>query len=667
MKIKSIEYYNFRNFAEQGMIEFATDGSMTVIYGTNGDGKTTLHQLFRWILYGKVNFNKTTSSDKLYNLGKGKKLSIERSFKVWGQIVFVHNAEDYLVRREWEYYKNRDGIISHKSTGDEFFVQKMNGREAGKDLDRPNAVIESVLPSGLAPYFFFDGETMIADLKIRGTDSAKTLKRALNSIFELEVYEKALVDLGSKEKTQSAIGQLDRRQRGAQEKAATEEKQQQYISDITKLNAKLEKINDENTKLENILQEYTKRTTEISELIGTNKSKKQLESNRTAFKHNIFQYNEDIRKEMTNFGREIEENYAYLLIAGVAQDAEKRLYMQVQDEEKRIIPGLKKELLISLIQDVTHKRCICGHEIGCEEVRALEEWKRCFPPASYKSTYDNFTRNAYKFSRTYDEGKLSKYFKNILGLKDKIREAEEQIEGIDKELSETGGIDNLIKERNEIQTKIKDINKQIAENNTQKGESEHQKRIRERKTDQIGNASAEVQKYKTWIELMEAASTVIKRLLISETKEYSKMLKNEIQNLIDSMLTSKREVFLNEDFQLQVKDSYGDESKSEGQFAVISFAYIGGILKVLKDHDKLSGKEYPLILDGPFSKLDDEQKRNVLTEIPRYAPQVVIFSKDPLEKFVDEGIIGRTWTIQSNDEKNCAIVREGYLWKSDQT
>ena len=43
MKIISLEYYNFRNFAEQGKIEFATDGSMTVIYGTNGDGKTTLH------------------------------------------------------------------------------------------------------------------------------------------------------------------------------------------------------------------------------------------------------------------------------------------------------------------------------------------------------------------------------------------------------------------------------------------------------------------------------------------------------------------------------------------------------------------------------------------------------------------------------------------------
>lgn len=663
MKIKSIEYCNFRNFAEQGKIEFATDGSMTVIYGTNGDGKTTLHQLFQWILYGKVNFNRTTSADKLYNLERGKKLSTECSFKVWGQIEFVHNSEDYLVRREWEYYKNKEGDISHKSADDEFFVQKMNGKEAGKDLDRPNAVIEDVLPSGLAPYFFFDGETMIADLKIRGTDSAKTLKKALHSIFELEIYEKALTDIGSKAKTQSTIGQLERKRKDAQEKATTEARKKQYIRDITILDEKIELLDNENSEFESRLEKYTRRISEISELIGTNKSKKQLEKNRGVFVKNISKYGDEIKEKMIDFGGEIDANYSYLLITGVIQDAKKRLYMQVQNEEKSIIPGLAKELLISLIQDPNHKKCICGHEIGREEIKVLEEWKSYFPPASYKSTYDKFTRNANKFFRSYDEKKLLGYFKDILELKDGIREAEEQIADIDKELSGAGNIDDLISERMDIEKEIKEINNNISENNKRKGEFEHQKKIRERAVQNIGNASAEVQKYQGWIELMEGVSTTIRGMLALETREYSKMLRKEIQDLIDSMLTSKREVFLNEDFQLQVKDSYGDESKSEGQFAVISFAYIGGILKVLKNHEKLSGKEYPLILDGPFSKLDEEQKRNVVTEIPQYAPQVVIFSKDPLEEFVENGAIGKTWTIQSNDEKNYAVVKEGFLWK----
>ena len=67
MKISKIEYENFRNFKKHGEIKCSTDGKVTIIYGKNGDGKTTLHQLFQWILYGQVHFNRTTT-DRLYNL-----------------------------------------------------------------------------------------------------------------------------------------------------------------------------------------------------------------------------------------------------------------------------------------------------------------------------------------------------------------------------------------------------------------------------------------------------------------------------------------------------------------------------------------------------------------------------------------------------------------------
>ena len=43
MKIKSIEAENFRNFKNKCIFEFPTDGRMSVIYGTNGAGKTTFH------------------------------------------------------------------------------------------------------------------------------------------------------------------------------------------------------------------------------------------------------------------------------------------------------------------------------------------------------------------------------------------------------------------------------------------------------------------------------------------------------------------------------------------------------------------------------------------------------------------------------------------------
>lgn len=660
MKIEKIKYGNFRNFEKKGEITFSTDGKVTIIYGKNGDGKTTLHQLFQWVLYGKVSFNKTTTPGKLYNLKRGASLSREMSMYVWGEITFEHEGEQYLVRREWEYYKRPSDDIIHKQDGDSFYVQKKANLGDWKELEDPEALIEEVLPSGLAPYFFFDGETMIADLKIRGTDSAKTLKKALHSIFELETYESALRDIGTVKSGQSALGQLESKRLDAFEKAAKERKIKGYIREIKILGEKIEIIETENEQFNERIIEYNKRISQISESIGTSKSKRELENSRAILKKNILQYNEDIKKILLRFGKEIENNYSYLLITAVVKDAEQRLYLQVQDEEKKIIPGLTKELLINLLKD--NDTCLCGNCLDAKARNKIEEWKGYFPPASYKSTYDKFNRNAARYSREYNSNALLEYLKELLEKKKSIRETEEAIDEIDKSLSGASAIDDLINERKQLEDVVKDLEFKISENNTLKGSFTKDKTIRERAVASAEKAGTEVDNIQKKIDLLTAASDTIKGLLASETKEYSQMLMDEIQNLIDLMLTSKREVQLSEDFQLQVKDSFGDESKSEGQFAVISFAYIGGILKVIKSHEKLAGKEYPLILDGPFSKLDEEQKRNVATIIPQYAPQVIIFSKDPLMEFVDDNRMGKVWTIQSNEEKNNAIVEEGYLW-----
>lgn len=662
MKIRAIRYQNFRNFAKRGEVTFDTTKKVSIVYGTNGDGKTTLHQLFQWILYRRVTFNKTTSDSKLYNLGNGAKLTQDCSFVVWGEIEFEHDGEIYVARREYTYYKNSAGNIVHKSDLDEFIVQKREKGNDWKDIESPEALIEEVLPSGLAPYFFFDGETMIADLKIRGTDSAKTLRTALYSIFDLEAYEKALVDIGSRTRSQSAIGQLEIMRLKAEEKAATESKQKEYLRDIRILNKKIEECESENAALQEEVQNMDARLQEISELIGTSKSKKQLELERKHYLQYKKDEQEHIKREKLLFGSEVEDNYAYLLISEVVKTADDRLYLQVQDEEKKIIPGLRKELLISLLKKDADQICICGRHIGKNEAEKIEEWKGFFPPASYKSTYDKFKRNAIKYSGRYDGDKLYSYLSNILKYKNKIRHLEEDIDHIDDEIKKCGNTDELIEERKRIESERAEKYNQIKNNIENKNKFEHQLRIRERSISNMEKANTESDGFRRKIEILEAVVEYLKSEMNKEVKDYSSMLEKEIQELIDRMLTSDRGVSLNEDFQLQVMDSYGDESKSEGQFAVVSFAYIGGIFKVLKSHEKLMKKEYPLVLDGPFSKLDPEQKGNVIHVIPEYAPQVIIFSKDPLEEYIPEEKIGKIWTIVSNSEKNNAEIKEGFLW-----
>ena len=181
--------------------------------------------------------------------------------------------------------------------------------------------------------------------------------------------------------------------------------------------------------------------------------------------------------------------------------------------------------------------------------------------------------------------------------------------------------------------------------------------------DELTKGNAESEKIIAKMNIMEQVSEYFKKKLENESVLYSQKLEENIQSLIDDMLTSKRNVSVSPEFSVTVTDSYNDESKSEGQFAVVSFAYIGGILKLLQSEDHLSEKEYPLVLDGPFSKLDPDQRQNVVDIIPKFAPQVILFSKDDLHEIFDEENIGRVWTIISNEEKNIAKIEEGHLWK----
>lgn len=75
------------------------------------------------------------------------------------------------------------------------------------------------------------------------------------------------------------------------------------------------------------------------------------------------------------------------------------------------------------------------------------------------------------------------------------------------------------------------------------------------------------------IEIMNTIREYFSNKLETAAKEYSKSLEKNIQDLLDCMLTSKRTVSVSQDFAVRVTDSYNNESKSEGQFAVVSFAY----------------------------------------------------------------------------------------------
>jgi len=651
MKISKIEFENFRNFKERGEIVCSTNGDVTIIYGKNGDGKTTLHQLFQWVFYGQVHFNKTTT-DRLYNLQYESECSFGNTFQVMGCIDFVHENAQYSLRRTYTY---RKGLNDSEKISEDVTLQKMDDDYNWRRLERYKETIEKLLPSGLSDYFFFDGESMIADLRVKGKDSAGKLRKALYSMFDLDVIEMAISHLGRTDLKTTVLGKLYLSKgtiSSGSEIAAVKTNIEGAQARLEKYEQELRDASDKKNEAQILIQK-------VSEQIGGFKSKEDYERQRKQLKLQRDSFLKSVADAQSHFGDAVVDMFPQLLISKAVADAKKKIHLQV--ENNHLPEGVSKKLLHYLLAENTNT-CICGNPICDEERKHFKAYWDMLPPKSYTSLYHEFSRTAQSWGRGYDKGIIEDYIITVLNNSELAEDCDKQIQELDAEEKKSPDIEELVIVRQQAEQNISELDELISGIRTEYKKYEIYRNKQMKDFDELTVGNADSEKVLKKIQIMEQVASYFRKKLDDESIAYSHKLEENIQSLIDSMLTTKRKVSVSPEFSVRVTDSFNDESKSEGQFAVVSFAYIGGILKMLESEEYLETKEYPLVLDGPFSKLDSDQRQNVVNIIPKFAPQVILFSKDDLHEVFDAKNIGRVWTIVSNAEKNVAKVEEGHLW-----
>lgn len=651
MKIRKIEFENFRNFRDHGEIRCATDGRVTIIYGKNGDGKTTLHQLLQWIIYGQVHFNKTTT-DHLYNLQYEKEQSYGSTFEVMGRIDFVHDDVEYSLTRTNVYKKELQD--SSKISEDLTLLKKYEEND-WKPVDEPRKMIEKMLPSGLAEYFFFDGESMIADLRVKGRDSAVKLRKALFSMFDLDIMEAALSHIGRTDLKTTVLGKLYLGKASASSGGDISETK----NIIEQAQNKIDSLEDQIRKEKNERKANQNQVSEISERIGKTKSKAEYERQRKELINSRDGFIKNAEANKGNFGDDFYEMFPQLFISKAVSDAKATIQLKV--ERDSLPQGLSRQLIDYLLSDETTE-CICGNHLGDVERATIRKYLSLMPPLSYASLYENFSKTAERWGMGYNKSSIEKWIQMYVDNLDQAEVFDQKIRDLDEEAKGSPDIEELIIGRQKAEERIVELNDSINDLEVQLRKYQILLRRNMKIFDELTKKNQASQKAQRKIDIMERVYQYFSDELDDASKKYSEQLQINIQALLNQMLTSKRSVTVSPEFSVKVTDSFNDESKSEGQFAVVSFAYIGGILTMLKNEKQLSSKEYPLVLDGPFSKLDPDQRQNVVDAIPQFAPQVILFSKDSLQDVFDKKNIGRVWTIVSNDEKNVASVKEGYLW-----
>jgi len=646
MKIKRIGYENFRAFKTRGDICFSTDGEINIIYGGNGAGKTTLHQLFQWIFYNTTSFNKS-SSDKLYNLEYESEAPINSMFSVIGDIEFEHEEKLYLLRREWQYQKKMSSSINmNKRVTLSYKTKDYDWERVSGDS---SVFIEKVLPPGLSTYFFFDGERMITDLMEKGQDSSKKLKKALYSIFDLNLYEKASRHIGSYDIKTSVIGKLYLSKTGTGNQANIDIRR----ANIENATGQIEEIKANIESCEVTKSVNSQEIREMSEKIGGAKTRKESEDIRKTLKNAADSLAKQIEREQQLFGERLVQYYPKILASRSVMLAKKKLKHKLDTET--LTPGLSRPLIEAILNG--DGKCICGQAIDEDSKSHLEHYLKLLPPSSYKMVYDLF-RNEAETIATATKYDLTKHIKNVLGLKRQQHEAEDKVRRIDEDLKVVPDIQGLVDRRCALESEKKKNDSELIEfrEKLSKLNIYLNKQKRDFDAEVENNSSNAIIEQK--IEMMQTIKGYFDDKLVKLAREYSKKLCTAIQTLLETMLTTKRSVEMSEDFLLRVFDNFNDEYKSEGQFAVVTFAYIGGIFRIINEEIGVLQKEFPLVLDGPFSKLDPDNRQNVLNCIPEYAPQIILFSKDDLNSLIRPDKIGKVYKIVSNEYRNVACVEE---------
>ena len=650
MKIKKINYMNFRNFKEKGSIEFDTDDKVTIIYGVNGTGKTTMHQLLQWVLYGTVNFNASSNNNIFYNHEFEQEAPYNKYFSVYGEIEFEHENEQYSVRRTYKYYKD---TLETKKVGEEFVVTKRQDDNNWNVLDNPEKIIEMVLPEGLKSYFFFDGERMIADLGKRGKESASQLKNAMYSILGLKIYENAVKHLGNAESTKTTvIGRLH----AEKLKLGDSGDAQVIASQISLIEKDIEKLNKFIATKDAELSGNIEKIENLSEQIGaTSKSNAQYERERQQLVKSAKTYEGIYDEGLLAFGQLLETDFSEAIISGTIERA--KSFIQLKTEKDLLPEGLNLPLIEYILK---RGKCICDRDLTKDEIAILEDYKLRVPPHSYKSIYNSYCQRLSDLSIDVLEKELVQAMFKVLHAKGEEDKCYKDIEQLDEDKKRDSSVQKYIQERNDLYDANNKLNVDLSKARAALLIHSNSKSKKEKEYTAATAGNQQVAQIDYKIKIAEQIKERYEHLLEERCEDYSKKLEKDIKQLLEVMLTSKRSVTVSKDFMFKVFDTFDDEAKSEGQFAVVSFAYIGGIFKLINEAAELNGMAYPLVLDGPFSKLDDEQRNNVIKTIPNYAQQVIILSKDDIGDYFDKDKVGKIYSIYSNEEKNVSKVIPGY-------
>lgn len=187
MRISKLALCNFGIYAGNNVFDFNCNKPVILIGGLNGRGKTTIVEAILFALYGRRSFAFEESGLAFPDYLKQRINTSDGDNAARIELEFYLSTESeiqtYLVKREWRLSAQMPSVRTSVLKND-MYDQLLS--------DNWDYFVEEMLPSAIAPFFFFDGEK-ISDLA--NSDDNTYIKKAIKSLLGINVIETAIDDV----------------------------------------------------------------------------------------------------------------------------------------------------------------------------------------------------------------------------------------------------------------------------------------------------------------------------------------------------------------------------------------------------------------------------------------------------------------------------------------
>lgn len=621
MKIKKITIKNFRQFWKEETLIFSCspEKNVTVIHGANGSGKTSLLNAFKWCFYGETDFD--TGTDNILNEAAIQNATTGQNIEIKISVMFEHDECHYEVVRKAKYRKLPDNQVEYIKIKD-FKIQKTTESGETITVDTPDSEINKVLPEGLHPYFFFNGERIE---KLAGVNESGQIKEAIKRLMGLKQIERAERHL---KKAAESFRKINAK--------SSDQHYQSLAESVASLNDELEDSTKKLADFKSEFEETRKRKEDVEKKLETFKESKSLQEQRSLLNDK----NDKILADMASNERQrkelIDKNRAVVLSQKLVNKCEALVDL---NRKKGLLPYKVRAPFIDDL--IKQNECLCGRPIHGDE-NALACLKKAKESAGNDELDEVYSSVSYLIKNQATS--LNEYEQRLRELTKQQNENRQDKKKNEDLISDIGLKIGTIK-NNEINT----LESLLAKLEDELKEIHFEIRTLEEYIPQLkGSLTTETRELEKLEKKQKEHSLVVKRITAANnvarafnelndsfTDQVRINLSERVNATFGKIIRKNVRAYIDDDFHLRIEkqSKHGEieaKEQSTGEKQVTSLSFISSIISLAKEKHEQGGKFfkgglYPLVMDSPFGALDDDYRFKVAERVANLADQVIIF------------------------------------------